>query len=136
MKYMMMIYANLSERHGAAPEEGESTTLSPATRLLPNFTPEERKAMMQAWAAFKAEAEAAGVLVSNETLYPVSDATTLRIRDGKRLISDGPFAETHEQLGGFFVLDCKDLDEAVEWAAKMPGAQYGSIEIRPVMSLG
>jgi len=104
--------------------------------LLPNFTPEERKAMMQAWAAFKAEAEAAGVLVSNETLYPVSDATTLRIRDGKRLISDGPFAETHEQLGGFFVLDCKDLDEAVEWAAKMPGAQYGSIEIRPVMSLG
>jgi hypothetical protein len=65
---------------------------------------------------------------------PTPDATTVRIREGRRLIADGPFAETHEQLGGYFLLDCKDLDEAIEWAAKMPGAQYGSVEIRPVMN--
>jgi hypothetical protein len=114
MKYMMLIYANGSER--------------------PEFTPEQRRAAMQAWVAFQTEAEAAGVLVSNDGLLPVTDATTVRVRSGKRLIADGPFAETHEQLGGYYILDCKDLDEAIEWAARMPGAKYGSIEIRPVMT--
>jgi hypothetical protein len=114
MKYMMLIYANQSER--------------------PVFTPEERQAAMQAWIAFATEAGAAGVLVANDGLSPVSDATTVRVRDGKPLIADGPFAETHEQLGGYYMLDCKDLDEAIAWAAKMPGAKYGTIEIRPVMT--
>jgi hypothetical protein len=114
MKYMMLIYANASE--------------------MPAFTPEQRQAAMQAWGTFQAEAQAAGVLVSNDTLYPVTDATTVRVRNGKTLIADGPFAETHEQLGGYFVLDCQDLDEAISWAAKMPGAKYGSVEVRPIMT--
>jgi len=114
MKYMMLIYAKGSER--------------------PDFTPEERQAAMQAWMDFETEVSAAGVLVSSEALYPVTDATTVRVRDGRRLIADGPFAETHEQLGGYYVLDCKDLDEAIGWAAKMPGAKYGTVEVRPVMT--
>lgn len=114
MKYMMLIYGNTFE--------------------APEFTPESRRAAMQAWGAFATEAKAAGVLVSNDGLSPVTDATTVRVRDGKRLIADGPFAETHEQLGGYYMLDCKDLDEAIGWAAKMPGAKYGSIEVRPVMT--
>ena len=84
------------------------------------------------WVAFATEAKAAGVLVSNDGLSPVTDATTVRVRNGKRLIVDGPFAETHEQLGGYYMLDCKDLDEAIRWAAKIPIAKYGSIEVRPL----
>jgi len=114
MKYMMLIYANASQ--------------------MPQFTPEERQAAVRAWAAFTTEAEAAGVLVSNHGLYPVSDATTVRVRNSKTLVTDGPFAETHEQLGGYFILDCNDLDEAIGWAEKMPGAKYGMVEIRPVMT--
>ena len=66
------------------------------------------------------EAEAAGVLLSNNGLSPVADATTVRVRNGKTLTTDGPFAETHEQLGGYYLFDCKDLDEAIGWAAKIP----------------
>ena len=73
-----------------------------------------------------------GVWVSNHGLCPVTDATTVRIRDDQTLITDGPFAETHEQLGGYYLLDCKDLDEAIRWAAKVPAAKYGSIEVRPL----
>jgi len=80
------------------------------------------------------EMKAAGVLVSNNGLSPVATATTVRVREGKALITDGPFAETHEQLGGFFLLDCKDLDEALSWAAKIPSASLGSIEVRPLWS--
>ena len=68
-----------------------------------------------------------------EGLYPTPTATTVRVRDGERNVTDGPYAETKEQLGGFYVLDCKDLDDAIEWAAKIPGARFGSVEIRPVM---
>jgi hypothetical protein len=64
----------------------------------------------------------------------VTDATTVRLREGKTLITDGPFAETHEQLGGFFLVDCQDLDEAISWAGKIPHAAYGSVEIRPLWS--
>ena len=80
------------------------------------------------------EVEAAGVLVSNNGLSSVADATTVRVREGKKLITDGPFAETHEQLGGYYVLECKDLDEAISWAVKIPSAIYGSIEVRPLWS--
>ncbi len=73
-----------------------------------------------------------GVLLSNNGLSSVTDATTVRVRDGKTLIADGPFAETHEQLGGYYLFDCKDLDEAISWAAKIPSALYGSIEVRPL----
>ena len=111
MKYMLLMYANESE----APK-----------------TPEEQQAVAHAWYTFGKEAEAAGVLLSNNGLGPVADATTVRVRNGKTLITDGPFAETHEQLGGYYLFDCKDLDEALRWAAKIPVAKYGSIEVRPL----
>ena len=66
-------------------------------------------------------------------LQPTNTATTVRVRDGKRLTTDGPFAETREQLGGFYLVDAADLDEAIAMAAKIPGARYGSIEVRPIM---
>ncbi|NJO83739.1 MAG: YciI family protein [Blastochloris sp.] len=71
--------------------------------------------------------------IMGEALHPTSAATTVHVRDGKTLTTDGPFAETKEQLGGFYVLNCKDLDEAIEMAAKIPGARTGSIEIRPIV---
>jgi hypothetical protein len=95
-------------------------------------TPEEQRAAAPAWYALLKEMEAAGVLLSNNGLSPVADATTVRVRNGKTLTTDGPFAETHEQMGGYFLLDCKDLDEALAWAVKIPAAQYGSVEIRPL----
>jgi hypothetical protein len=96
-------------------------------------TPEQIRQMMEAYGAFGQEIESAGAFVAGDGLQPSSTATTVRVRDGERLLSDGPFAETKEQLGGFYVLECKDLDEALAWAAKIPGAQYGAVEVRPVM---
>ena len=98
----------------------------------PQMTPEEQQVYTQAWYAFTAEAKAAGVWMANDGLCPTADATTVQVRDGKTLITDGPFAETHEQLGGYYLVNCKDLDEAVGWAAKIPGAKYGSVEVRPL----
>jgi hypothetical protein len=68
-------------------------------------------------------------------LHPVAMATSVRMRDGKRLVTDGPFAETHEQLGGFFLIDASDLDEAIRIAARIPGARKGTVEVRPVLDL-
>jgi hypothetical protein len=76
---------------------------------------------------------AAGVLVDSGPLSPPEAATTVRVRDGEVLLTDGPFAEIKEQLGGYYVLDCDDLDEAVRWVTKIPSAKYGSIEVRPLM---
>jgi hypothetical protein len=81
---------------------------------------------------FVEECHRRGVLRAGDPLQPVSTATTLRVRDGQTLIVDGPFAEVHEQLGGYFILDCRDLDEALELAALCPMAQEGSIEVRPI----
>jgi hypothetical protein len=114
MKYMLLMYANESEN--------------------PNKTPEEFQTAAQAWYAYSKAAEAAGVLLSNNGLSPVANATTVRVRNGKTLATDGPFAETHEQLAGYFLFECKDLDEVIGWAARIPMAQYGSIEIRPLWS--
>ena len=72
-------------------------------------------------------------MVGGNALQPTATATTVRVRDGDRLVTDGPFAETKEQLGGYYLLECKDLDEAIEWASKIPGARSGSIEVRPIM---
>ncbi len=85
--------------------------------------------------AAQIEFQRLGVLVAGDGLYPTQTATTVRVRDGERDVTDGPFAETKEQLGGFYVLDCKDLDEAIEWAAKIPGAQTGAIEVRPAIEV-
>jgi hypothetical protein len=97
-------------------------------------TPEEMAGVLAAYGEFGREVEAAGAFLGGEGLQPTPTATTVRVRDGERLITDGPFAETKEQLGGFYLLECKDLDEAIEWAAKIPGAQHGSVEVRPVMN--
>lgn len=113
MRYMLLIY---SKETDAPP---------------PPEVAEGHRAVMQ-------EAASRGVLRGAEPLHPTSTATTLRIQDGKPLITDGPFAETKEQLAGYYILDCKDLDEAIAWAAKIPtgckGAE-GCIEIRPLMEI-
>jgi hypothetical protein len=98
-----------------------------------DVTPEQSQQIMAAYGAFSEAAKEAGVMLGGEGLQPTSTATTVRVRDGDALTTDGPFAETREQLGGYYLLDCKDLDEAIGWAAKIPGAQSGSIEVRPVM---
>ena len=97
-----------------------------------NATPEQMAEVMAAYGAFGEEA--AGVIRGGEGLELSSAATTVRVRDGERLLSDGPFAETKEQLGGFYLLECDSLDEAIDWAAKIPGAATGSVEVRPVMN--
>jgi hypothetical protein len=113
MKYLLTIYA----------DESRYATM----------TPEDSAALMQAYGAFGTEAEAAGVLLGGEGLQPTATATTVRVRDGETLLTDGPFAETREQLGGYYLLDCADLDEANRWAAKIPDANGGAVEVRPVM---
>ncbi len=97
-------------------------------------SPEEIGQVMAAYEAFGRAAAEAGVLVGGEGLQPTSTATTVRVRDGETLTTDGPFAETREQLGGYYLLDSSDLDDAIAWAARIPGAQNGSVEVRPVMN--
>jgi hypothetical protein len=82
--------------------------------------------------AFVEELRRRGVFLAGDPLHPVRTATTVRVRDGQTLITDGPFAETHEELGGYYVLDCRGLDEALELAALCPLAENGSIEVRPI----
>jgi hypothetical protein len=81
------------------------------------------------------ELDARGKFLAAAPLHPVSTATSVRVRDGKRLVTDGPFAETREQLGGYFLIDAQDLDEALAIAARIPGARKGTIEVRPVIEL-
>jgi hypothetical protein len=100
-----------------------------------NATPEDSQATMDAYYAFTRDIQERGVMQAGEALQPFTTATTVRVRNGETLTTDGPFAETKEQLGGFYIVDCKDLDEATELAAKIPAAQDGSIEVRPVMDV-
>jgi hypothetical protein len=113
MKYIMLIYTN----------EAEDV----------NATPEQQAAVMEAYNQFGAEHAQKGYKFDGEALHPTNTATTVRVHDGKTLTTDGPFAETREALGGYYLFDCKDLDEAIKVAEKIPGAKGGSIEIRPVM---
>lgn len=89
--------------------------------------------LMSGYHAFTEELKASGSFVAGEPLQPTVTATTVRVRDGETLTTDGPFAETKEQLGGYYLVDCKDIDEAMSWAAKIPTAKYGSVEVRPIM---
>ena len=86
-----------------------------------------------AYGAYTADGRERGVILGGDELHPSSTATTVRVRNGKTLTSDGPFAETKEQLGGYYIVDCKNLDEAIEWAERIPHASQGAIEIRPVV---
>lgn len=112
MRYMLLIYTDESQEA--------------------NQSPEERQAVYERYFAYSKEVRERGVFEAGDELQPTSTATTVRVRDGRMLVSDGPFAETKEQLGGYYILNCKDLDEAIELAAKLPAADQGSIEIRPL----
>jgi hypothetical protein len=95
---------------------------------------DQRTALYAEYDQFAGEAVERGMMRGGEELHSTASATTVRVRDGETLVTDGPFAETKEQLGGFFLLECKDMDEAIEMAAKIPGARMGSIEVRPVVA--
>src|SRR5678816_4521272 len=116
MQYMLLIYDNEASSKGAPPEA--------------------REKMFADYRGFTSSLIQSGHMKAGDALQPTSTATTVRVRDGKTLSTDGPFAETKEQLGGYYVLNCQDLDEAIAWAAKVPHAQYGSVEIRPLWSEG
>ena len=92
----------------------------------------EREDWYGRYRAFAEEAGAAGVLVGGHELAPTSDATTVRVRDARTLVVDGPYAEAKEALGGFFVLDCPTPADALDWVARIPGAEHGAVEVRAV----
>jgi hypothetical protein len=100
------------------------------------LTPEQIQASMDEWTDYTADLVKRGVMESGEALEPTHTATTVRLRNGETLTTDGPFAETNEVLGGFYLLNCKDLDEAIELAAACPAAREGSIELRPITDFG
>ncbi len=111
--------------------------------LLLIYTPESAEppaddvaaASHAAYAAFTSDIKARGLFQAGEALTPTSTATTVRIVDGETITTDGPFAETKEALGGFYLIEARDLDEAIETAAKIPAAREGSIEVRPIWEL-
>jgi hypothetical protein len=111
MQYMCLIY------------DDESTT-------LPD---DERNAVFAEYGSFTESIKDSGNYVAGDALQPTSTATTVRIRDGKTMVTDGPFAETKEQLGGYYLVEAKDVDEALKIAERIPSARYGSIEVRPVV---
>ena len=109
MKYMLLIYSD--ERAWTEDEQGRC--FAESTRLTHDL-------------------HAKGQYLGASPLHPVSTATSVRVRDGKRLVTDGPFAETREQLGGYYLVDCETLDDAIAWAARVPTAKSGTIEVRPL----
>ena len=112
MKYMLLIYS--SEQQWNA------------------LTPAEVQATMGQYRAFTESIQASGHLVGGERLDSVATATTVRVRDRKTLTTDGPYAETKEQLAGYYLIEAKDIDEAIAIAARIPGASHGAVEVRPV----
>jgi hypothetical protein len=110
MQYMLLIYQNEKER----------------------LNPPDEAQMMQEYMTFTQNIVKAGKFKAGDRLQPSGSATTVQVRDGKTLTTDGPFAETKEQLGGYYLIEAKDLDEALAIAARIPGARYGSIEVRPI----
>jgi len=112
MQYLLLIYT----------EEVDPATVPPAVQA----------AESEAYRAFTDDVTERGFMRAGDALEPTATATTVRVREGRTLISDGPFAETKEALGGYYLVDCPDLDTAIELAARIPGAARGSIEIRPV----
>ena len=115
MRYLLLIYQN----------EAEHAQLSQ----------DVLDAELGAYMAFREEIQSRDILLSTEAIQPIHTATTVRVHAGKTVITDGPFAETKEQLRGYVLLNCQDLDEALALAPKLPAAHYGAIEIRPIMEL-
>jgi hypothetical protein len=116
MKYLLLIYSD---------EKADT-----------NMSKEEMDAWMGEYWAYTEAMQKAEVSLGGDALQPTATATTVRVKDGKKVTTHGPFAETKEQLGGYYLLNCNNLDEAIDWAAKSPGARVGSIEVRPVMEFG
>src|SRR5687767_7013467 len=115
MKYMLILIG----------EEGEQQD---------QMTPEQMEEVMKVWSKYDQELSAANAFVSGEGLHPSASATTIKVEGpGEHVVTDGPYAETKEQVGGFYVINCENLDEALEWAKKVPMRPGGSIEVRPVM---
>jgi hypothetical protein len=112
MQYLLMIYSDESKMAGATKSDTEQ--------------------MMAAYGAYSQALEKAGVMVGGERLQPTSASTTVRVAKGKTEVLNGPYAETREQLGGYYIVEATDLDAAISWAARCPGAAYGSIEVRPI----
>lgn len=112
MKYMLLIYTENTE---------------------PTGTPEEQEAEMARWFKYSEDLVAAGAMIAGDPLQGIETATTVRIRNDETLMTDGPFAETKEILGGYYLIDVPHLDDALKWAAACPGATFGSIEVRPLM---
>ncbi len=112
-QYMLLVYADEADQ--------------------PEFGSPEQVAARAAWGAVTAGMQEAGVLVAGDGLQSVTTATTVRERDGEVVVTDGPFAETREMLGGYYIVDVPDLDAALQWAGKLPNVSYGSVEVRPVM---
>ena len=115
MQYMILIYSD------------------PAA--MQQRTESDPRDMMGEYMAYSESLRQAGVYQAGEGLEPASTATTVRVRDGQQLISDGPFAETREVLGGFYLIECESLDDALGHAGRCPGARHGSVEVRPVMQI-
>ncbi len=113
MQYALLIYAN--------------------NAAYAAMTQEESATLFQGYKTFTQEVMKHGIMKGGEKLQPISSATTVRIRNAQTLITDGPFAETKEHLAGFYLVNCKDLDEALALAAKLPDVNYGSIEVRPIV---
>ena len=99
------------------------------------LTEEDVERQYAEFMGFQEEMEARGVLISRERLRPTSLSTTVRVRDEGVVVADGPFAETKEQIAGFYIIDCEDLDEAIEIASRNPGARYGTVEVRPAWEI-
>ena len=112
MKYLLLIYGN--------------------EHAFETMSEEERHEVYAAYDALMKDLAATGEAIAGDELAPTSTATTVQVRNGERLVTDGPFAETKEQLGGYFLIDVKDLDAAIDIAARMPTVTAGSIEVRPV----
>lgn len=115
MRYLLLIHA----------DEAKDEALSE----------EETLELIGRYRAVMTEAEQAGVYLASDRLRPVATATTVRRKDGELLVTDGPFAETKEQLGGFYIIDVDHLDDAIQWAARLPAAEYGCVEVRPVWDM-
>lgn len=105
----------------------------PASEFAKRKDPELAAGYWGGWNAFIGAMAQAGVIVRGDGLQPPETATTVRVQHGKRMVQDGPFADTKEQLGGYFIIEVKDLDAALEWAARAPSASTASVEVRPVL---
>ncbi len=114
MKYMFLLYAD---------------------KPLPEPGTDEARQLLEAWGSATSEMAEAGVLIDCGPLQPPSVSTTVSVRDGEALLTDGPAAEIKEHFGGFTLVECADLDEALKWAARVPTASHGRVEVRPVMQV-